>query len=356
MKHLCLAIFFNVSFFLSIAQQGPNSGATFSNITITGSTSTWLNMSNAASSNDVRATTNNLPNSGNYSDYMQATGFGFSIPGGAAIDGIVVEVERNDANGKTKDSRIRIVKNNTIGVTDKSVNSAWGATESYQTYGSSTDLWGETWTAGDINSANFGFAISVERTGGGAQPTQAQVDHIRITVYFTAILPSGVYDFTTTIQNRKAILNWKCDPGNSTDHFEVEKSYNGNVFQWVANINNSNTLQYNYQESLNQKIYYRIKHITRQQQVSYSQVLAIVPESENIQIQVYPNPATNEIHISGFTGRATARITDHEGRLVIHRQNLTQRDFISIQSLKTGIYQMQIQTSMGLETKSFVKN
>jgi hypothetical protein len=52
------------------------------------------------------------------------------------------------------------------------------------TYGSSTDLWGTTWTPADINAAGFGAALAVtEISSRGANET-AHVDHITITVHY----------------------------------------------------------------------------------------------------------------------------------------------------------------------------
>jgi len=51
-------------------------------------------------------------------------------------------------------------------------------------YGSSTDLWGETWTADEINYDNFGVVISVQNTGGAGN--DGQIDYVSITVYYSA--------------------------------------------------------------------------------------------------------------------------------------------------------------------------
>ena len=113
--------------------------------------------------------------------YLKATNFGFTIPGGSVIDGIVVEVERKENSSSVcKDSRIRIVKGGSVGSTDKSSVTEWPTTDTYKTYGGAADLWGETWSSTDINDSTFGFALSALGVGFGT----AQVDHIRITVYY----------------------------------------------------------------------------------------------------------------------------------------------------------------------------
>lgn len=138
-----------------------------------------MNPSFAASSNDGYATASLSPSVQTH--YLKATNFGFAIPVGAEIMGIVVEVERKASGASVaRDNRVRIVKGGAIGTTDKASASAWPTSDAYASYGSDSDLWGETWTRDDINASNFGVAISALALGSGT----ASIDHIRITVYY----------------------------------------------------------------------------------------------------------------------------------------------------------------------------
>lgn len=135
----------------------------------------------------ITGQTNNITSmTTNLSEYLKATDFGFNIPSGATIDGIVVEVEKKYDTYTVQDAVVKIVKGGSLTGTNKAIAGDWSSTESYITYGSSTELWGTTWSYGDINSSNFGVALSCEGTqvfppGAGV----ANVDHIRITVYYT---------------------------------------------------------------------------------------------------------------------------------------------------------------------------
>ncbi len=160
---------------------GPRDGSTFASDG-TGSYA-WVNPSNAQTSNNQRAAATS-PNVAvdELSDYLQATGFGFSIPPDDTINGIVVEIERRVASGSISESSVLIIQGGVGQGTDHSGNTAFPSTEAYKTYGTSTDLWGLIWTAGDINSANFGVQINVMSASG---VNVANIDHIRITVYYT---------------------------------------------------------------------------------------------------------------------------------------------------------------------------
>jgi len=132
---------------------------------------------NAKTSNDVYA--QDTP-AGSPSEFLKATNFGFSIPNGAVIEGITASVERRSVGGTIDDSAVRIVKAGVIGSTDKATFNNWPNTDTTVQYGGASDLWGDTWTAANINDSGFGFAISVTDN-----VDAAAVDHITLTVNYS---------------------------------------------------------------------------------------------------------------------------------------------------------------------------
>ena len=166
-----------------MSSQGPNSPATAVNDTSFGSRA-WANVNNVFSSDNVRSSASNFPPM--TTNYLKVTNFGFSIPSGATIDGIEATIERRSNPAGALDTRVRIVKGGTISTTDNSSANAWTTSDVVRTYGSSSYLWGETWTDTDINSSTFGLACasvhSVFSKGGHVN----EIDHITITVYYTA--------------------------------------------------------------------------------------------------------------------------------------------------------------------------
>lgn len=167
-----------------MASQGPNSPGTAAKVARAGSGAGHdvIDTGNVfASDNSYASIWMSGPNT-DYSPWLQVTNFGFSIPAGATIDGIAVEVERSTPNS-VRDHAARIVKGGTIGSTDRANADAWTSTDTYVAYGGITDLWGETWSASDVNASDFGFALSCQEFGFGDH--QGKVDHVRITVYYT---------------------------------------------------------------------------------------------------------------------------------------------------------------------------
>lgn len=178
---LCLSFIFPTA--------GPNSGGTFAtDCGVDEGVRLWDNASNAASSNNVYATISAVQTD-DVSCFIVATNFGFAVPGGSTINGIVVEWERrSDHEDFVEDAPItlheRIVKGDVIGTADKSDATEWESTDTYHSFGGASDLWGETWTTTDINASDFGAAGCGFIAANNALTT-AYVDHCRITVYYT---------------------------------------------------------------------------------------------------------------------------------------------------------------------------
>ena len=146
-------------------------------------TVTWTNPNNAKVEDGNTAET--VLNS-QTSHYLKATNFGLSIPVGATINGILVEIKKKQVidGNYIKDSLVKIVKSDgSFGTTNKADTiDYWTGTLLYSSYGSSSDLWGENWTPADINNANFGTVISAI---GITTACTVYIDCIRMTVYYT---------------------------------------------------------------------------------------------------------------------------------------------------------------------------
>lgn len=91
----------------------------------------------------------------------------------------------------TRDLSIKIVKSDSsLGSTDKAdTGTNWSSTESYFSYGGNTDLWGETWTANDINDSDFGVVIAIKNYGLGGILENAS--HYLKATNFGFAIPSG---------------------------------------------------------------------------------------------------------------------------------------------------------------------
>jgi hypothetical protein len=135
---------------------------------------------------------------------------------------VVIGNPTNGVNATMQDGTVQLLKAGTAVGNNKAGSSTWSNTTSTTvTYGSSSDLWGTTWTAADLNATNFGLRFAVKNTG--AASATPSVDWIALTVTYnddttgigTSVAP--IHDVTvgTTCQyNAQAAHN----PCSATDH------------------------------------------------------------------------------------------------------------------------------------------
>lgn len=171
-----------------MASSGPLSGGTFA--TAAFGTNDWANPSNAASSNNAYATcalTDGTEGYGN-SYYLRATNFGFAIPAGSTIDGIVAEFEGKYAGTlEASLATAQLLIGGSLAGQDKGVGSLT-TSDAYYVLGGAADKWTLTPSVAQINNSGFGLAIAFYGDV-SVGDTVVSIDHIRITVYYTA--PAG---------------------------------------------------------------------------------------------------------------------------------------------------------------------
>lgn len=307
MYRLLLFLILSTSVFATTS--GPLSPSSSSINTSIG-TINWNNPSNIYSSDNVKCLSDGMVDN-DVTYYLESTNFGFNIPSTATIDGIVVEIERGDLAGigGLKDNSVKIIKNGVITGTDKASGTAYPNGDTYKSYGNSTNLWGETWTYTDINSSNFGVAISSKRTSSGAANT-VEIDHIRITIYYTDPLPIELLEFTTC----KNTINWTTVSEINSNQLLLQSSTDCEIWTTVyterTGSNSTVTKHYSHTDTLTYRsdfIYYRLKQIDNDGKITYfgpistvntiqdSEILRELPLTDFILIQYLKNGVIRKV-------------------------------------------------------------
>lgn len=123
------------------------------------------------------------------------------------------------------DSSIKIVKSDgTFGTTNKASATQWTTTDTYISYGSSSDLWGEIWSSADINDIDFGVVLSASD---GAATT-----HYLKATNFGFSIPTGATINGILVEVERS---WNDIGGNFTayvDHIRITVTYtfSGNLY------------------------------------------------------------------------------------------------------------------------------
>jgi len=233
--------------FTILASSGPNNGILFYN---NGTGTAWTNPIWANSSDNSYATSA-LATLSNTKE-LRAMNFSLNVPTGVTINGINVtaEMSKSGASLDIEDITVFIVKNNLTVGTNHFLAVSVSTTDAYSTYGNETDLWGATWNSSDINNANFGVGITM-RNLDDINTGTAQIDHIRIQVYYTA---------AATTPNTAPTFNIGYPQLNSTDGSNISIR-NLQAF-WIANDNENQTFNYSITWYSNNLSNFTLKNIT----------------------------------------------------------------------------------------------
>jgi len=159
---------------------------TTSTVNGSGSGGSWSNPANIFTDNAAVATASYLLDGGGskvgLAD-LKATGFGYTLPSNAVIDGFMVEVEVTNSNRWMESgSTIKLMKAGSVVGSNKA--GTGSSASGVWTYGGPTDLWGTTWTPADVNNATFGFNGNYDSVTSSPADFTISIDYVRITVYY----------------------------------------------------------------------------------------------------------------------------------------------------------------------------
>lgn len=303
--HTIFILFICLHSYSQCATGAAKNCSSASSNTLVGNTS-WDNPGKASVSDNQFATA--TPTTlGDNSNYLVATGFGFAIPSYATICGIKVEIQRRQTGlyGVVTDNSVKIVKNGVILGPEKKLPGTWPTSRAYATYGSSSDLWGATWLVADLNSNNFGIAISANLNGVNVLPI-AHIDHILITIYYSGILPVELLYFNADCASDHEVnIKWATASQTNNDYFAVERSVDGINFEMIDYVKGAGTntqlLDYSVKDlkpssGIN---YYRLNQIDFNGEHQYSNIVEVSCLLNDDEFISYPNPASERITVKG---------------------------------------------------------
>ncbi len=132
------------------------------------------------------------------------TNFGFEIPAGATIDGIEMQFYRGDPDGSSYDNVIQLIIGGSQTGNNKKVAGEWPASPGWSgSYGSSSDKWGTTPTAAQVNGSDFGVAIKANIEW----YAKARIYAVKLTITYTEQVGGNTYDEAITLAVESGIAN-----------------------------------------------------------------------------------------------------------------------------------------------------
>ena len=146
------------------------------------------------------------------------------------------------------------------------------------------------------------------------------------------------------------LLEWSTASETNGDHFDIERSTNGILFEKIATIiaagNSINVKRYQFTDNIALKriIYYRLKQVDTDGKFSYSDIINLKSLKDNAIINIYPNPFKNNLSVDLGTvyENIVVNIADVAGKK-ISETNYTQSQFINIKiNAPAGIYFVKV--------------
>ena len=144
-------------------------------------------------------------------------------------------------------------------------------------------------------------------------------------------LPVTWLSFKTSWNGNNAKLQWATTMEINNDHFEIERSFDNKLFEYIGqkkSSTNGNTNYYTFEDmgakqAGQEVLYYRIKQIDNDGQYTYSTVQMLntqnTDKNAEVNITVYPNPIveSTSMQISGINnGLVSYTISDIEGKII----------------------------------------
>ncbi len=159
----------------------PNYGSA---ATTTALGQSWTNISAAAVEDGVSANVSGL--SGNeVTNVLRSSGHGFNVPSDAWVRGVALDVRRGSLSGNLiEDSMVYLRLGGQTVLPNHALAGPWPTALTTASYGSSTDLWGQSvMQPGDVNNASLGadFVAKYSSTAGN---DWVYVDGVKLTVTY----------------------------------------------------------------------------------------------------------------------------------------------------------------------------
>jgi len=187
---------------------------------------------------------------------------------------------------------------------------------------------------------------------------------------YWSVLPVQLISFQGNInKNNKATLQWTIGNNEEVNQFEIQRSFDGVEFKTIGLVFGSekrNTEEYMFYETINSydKVMYRIKMISKNNEVSYSRILVFQSTMVTTSaIKIIGNPVSDQLtfhYTAANTRSIDIRIYDLSGRIMMtNKTNSTEGNNVISVPLTSGfapnMYVLEVHNGMEIQKAKFIK-
>jgi len=185
--------------------------------------------------------------------------------------------------------------------------------------------------AGSVGSIQSNYSFSRSTSSGG---------------FCQILLPIQLINFTAGLVEKEVKLEWELANTEHAKSYSIEKSNAGNRWISLTTIIASptkHTYNWNDKTPASGMNMYRLKIIQKDNVVKYSPVKKVMFSNQTTEFNIYPNPASQHINISGnYMSLSILKLADITGKIIWQQQLHTTTTSIMLPRLSPGIYLVQI--------------
>lgn len=165
-----------------------------------------------------------------------------------------------------------------------------------------------------------------------------------------------------TVADKEVMLNWDLTDKTMFTAYEVERSYDGENFDFLSSVDADNMSEeygYTYMDKkpLKGTVYYRLTGIDKEEESNFLDLKSVkIGKASIFDVSVYPNPTTDFININSnkeLEGDVDLLIFTADGRR-IHDQKLKATNTITTQNYEKGVYHIILGNQEVKESFSFI--
>jgi hypothetical protein len=187
----------------------------------------------------------------------------------------------------------------------------------------------------------------------------AAADRFKVVFRQMKLLPLVVTSIKVAAEENNNIVQWMVVNESSIKQYEVQKSRDAGAFIKVAVVNPVDKGSGNYSATDEDVIsgfnYYRVKMVSSDGKISYTEVVKVANTKQPGSISVYPNPISNgAIHLqlrSQPAGVYTIKLYNAAGQLLLSKNIAhaegNSEEIINCENLPKGIYQLKVSKPRG---------
>ena len=168
-------------------------------------------------------------------------------------------------------------------------------------------------------------------------------------------LPLHLLSFTGENKNQHNVLEWQVSGGTDNRNFEIERSNDSRGFVLIGTVNAMSAISYSFIDAspADGVNYYRLKQTGIDNGITYSDVITIINRPlNNLSIDIFPNPAKEQIRITSSMIIEEIRILNTSGQVIYHAKANTKTVLLHL--YQGGVFFIQLFTADNIVSKKII--